>query len=641
MRTRRNHRRFFRHQSAAMGLSPRALAFFVVAALFFSAKPGLAQTFTDPDPDDQYSHSVEVSTLDELRTAVENAQPDTIIWLADGRYGEGGTQSVDFSNETGGRLKIKAHNPGAVFFDFKVMLYGDRFVIDGVTWDHYADYEEHSWQLVIMDSDCKVLRCKWDDAPASQWLRMYIRAFRLEVAYNEFANKLNNLELSGGAMIASFHSQEYNDGVPYAHHIHHNYVHNIPRGRESNGYDVAFFYNDDENSSTYDFLWKGVDTEIVYEYNLFDSVYGDGENPSMKVNGMIVRYNTYINYGAHVSGRYTERSWIYGNTFLGNEGGPNTIAIIFAGAGNKVFNNYIDGTGTDDTKVGIQLFNGDTNGYHLQPTGVLVAFNTVINCRYGIRFMDYYDDERSSLQPIDSVFANNLLLTTEEAVRIQTPYGPTDNLWEGNMFTGDGGDRADEMTQIADGGLSELANGLSVPELDSPVLGAAVGDYPDVTEDVQHQTRPDPKSVGACEVRGPHVKNPVLTPQDVGPNAYPGPALECPEGRADCNGDPDDGCEIDLLSNSKHCGDCETSCDNGQTCSNGICQDRTDGGTSDAQSGPETDAGAENDSGSQEGESETSGCNCRASSGGPDWVVMLLLLVLGVILTEAKSRKSR
>ena len=208
------------------------IAFLVV---LLAPQVALAQPFTDPDPDDQYSHSVEVSNLEELQDAVENAQPDTIIWLADGRYGEGGTQSVEFTNETGGRLKIKAHNPGSVFFDFKVMLSGDRFVIDGITWDHYADYEKHSWQLVIMDSDCKVLRCKWDDAPASQWLRIYIRAFRLEAAYNEFANKLNNEELSGGAMIASFHSREYNDGVPYAHHIHHNYVHNVPRGRESNG----------------------------------------------------------------------------------------------------------------------------------------------------------------------------------------------------------------------------------------------------------------------------------------------------------------------------------------------------------------------------------------------------------------------
>ena len=53
------------------------------------------------------------------------------------------------------------------------------------------------------------------------------------------------------------------------------------------------------------------------------------------------------------------------------------------------------------------------------------------------------------------------------------------------------------------------------------MVGAAVGDYPDVTEDVQHIVRPDPKSVGACEVPTAGAINPVLTPEDVGPAAYP------------------------------------------------------------------------------------------------------------------------
>ncbi len=260
----------------------------------------------------------------------------------------------------------------------------------------------------------------------------------------------------------------------------------------------------------------------------------------------------------------------------------------------------------------------------------------MINCRYGIRFMDYYDDERSSLQPIDSVFANNLLLTTEEAVRIQTPYGPTDNLWEGNMFTGEGGDRADEMTQIADARLSDQANGLSVPESDSPVVGAAVGDYPDVTEDVQHQPRPDPKSVGACEVPGSQATNPVLTPQDVGPNAYPGPALECPQGRADCNADPDDGCEIDLMTDPDHCGDCDTACETGQTCSNGTCVGASaDGGPGDA--GPENPDGSTPDSGTQADSGSNSGCNCRTSGAPADRLIVLL--VLGTLVIKMRKRR--
>jgi hypothetical protein len=48
---------------------------------------------------------------------------------------------------------------------------------------------------------------------------------------------------------------------------------------------------------------------------------------------------------------------------------------------------------------------------------------------------------------------------------------------------------------------------------------------------------------------------------------------ECLDGWADCNGDPADGCEVDLRSNPDHCGTCGTRCDvgAGQPCIEGKC----------------------------------------------------------------------
>lgn len=47
----------------------------------------------------------------------------------------------------------------------------------------------------------------------------------------------------------------------------------------------------------------------------------------------------------------------------------------------------------------------------------------------------------------------------------------------------------------------------------------------------------------------------------------------CLPGRADCNGQPIDGCEVDLAKDPRHCGACETSCEVGfgQPCVNGRC----------------------------------------------------------------------
>jgi hypothetical protein len=48
-------------------------------------------------------------------------------------------------------------------------------------------------------------------------------------------------------------------------------------------------------------------------------------------------------------------------------------------------------------------------------------------------------------------------------------------------------------------------------------------------------------------------------------------SIACDSGFADCNGRPDDGCEIDLRSDLNHCGACGQTCPAGATCSNGAC----------------------------------------------------------------------
>jgi MYXO-CTERM domain-containing protein len=46
---------------------------------------------------------------------------------------------------------------------------------------------------------------------------------------------------------------------------------------------------------------------------------------------------------------------------------------------------------------------------------------------------------------------------------------------------------------------------------------------------------------------------------------------DCDEGWADCNGDEADGCEVDLTSDAEHCGHCAVACPEGQTCEAGTC----------------------------------------------------------------------
>ncbi len=47
--------------------------------------------------------------------------------------------------------------------------------------------------------------------------------------------------------------------------------------------------------------------------------------------------------------------------------------------------------------------------------------------------------------------------------------------------------------------------------------------------------------------------------------------VKCNDGYADCNNDLSDDCEVNTLTDNKHCGDCKTVCPTGQVCISGAC----------------------------------------------------------------------
>lgn len=48
--------------------------------------------------------------------------------------------------------------------------------------------------------------------------------------------------------------------------------------------------------------------------------------------------------------------------------------------------------------------------------------------------------------------------------------------------------------------------------------------------------------------------------------------VDCDPGFADCNEDPLDGCEADLLDDNEQCGKCDKACKGGKTCEDGECK---------------------------------------------------------------------
>jgi len=46
---------------------------------------------------------------------------------------------------------------------------------------------------------------------------------------------------------------------------------------------------------------------------------------------------------------------------------------------------------------------------------------------------------------------------------------------------------------------------------------------------------------------------------------------DCRDGYADCDDDPDNGCETDTATSDQHCGGCDQACDESESCEDGSC----------------------------------------------------------------------
>lgn len=440
-----------------------------------------------------------VDSIPALQAKLQTAAPGDTLTLRNGVYQTTGPIQVRRAGQADRPITINAESVGGVEISgthgFNLNQPAAHIVIVGFKFTHTAGRNTIGAGTTGIRYSRNTFLCSGEGAYLS------VLGDDAEIDFNEFAEKKNS-----GNMIAVAGT-----GSQIARRlwIHHNVFRDFTSlggvGAEMIRYGLTALS-----------LSPGAG---IVEHNLFIRCRGESALVSNRASGITYRYNTFADSGsAQFTLRHGNECLVYGNYF------KNIEAIRIYGDRHRVFSNYIEGN-----YIGIALGNGSgevsegapLNG-HDRPDECLIAFNTLVDNR------THYQMSRrpgEALGATKTTFAHNLLQGGATAVKIEGPY--TDGSWSGNVawkvtapgdFPATGYIKADPLLIPDDQNILRPREG-------SPILGAALTTLPDVTVDLDGQTRPNPASIGADEVVSAPAQARWLTPADVGPLA---PILTAP-----------------------------------------------------------------------------------------------------------------
>jgi poly(beta-D-mannuronate) lyase len=249
----------------------------------------------------------------------------------------------------------------------------------------------------------------------------------------------------------------------------------------------------------------------LVEYNLFVRCDGENELISNKSSSNTFRYNTLRDTVGELTLRHGNNCTVHSNFFINSHG------VRFFGDDHRIHSNYFErcnpalqiGNGAGEVADGAPLTTHD------RPDRVRVSFNTFVN------------NTRNALMPgrtgglgaRNLVFSNNIIQGDSGAAL--TLGGPTPGaVYQSNILWGavtngalpSSGVRRVNPLLTQSGGVFRLSSG-------SPAIDSSAGTFPEVTLDMDAQSRTGAKDVGADEVSTAPINARPLTTADVGPNA--------------------------------------------------------------------------------------------------------------------------
>ena len=442
-----------------------------------------------------------------LARAIKGARPGDTIVMADGTWRDA-TVVFAAEGEPGRAVTLRAATPGKVVLSgaSRLQIAGHDLVVEGllftdgaVTSGNVIEFRRSSSELATRCrlTGCAIVGYSPPDIKAdSKWVSIYGESNRVDHCY--FAGKTND----GTTLIV------WVDDQPNQHTIDGNHFGPRPRLGHNGGETIRV--GDSKTSMNV--------SRTLVENNLFEKCDGEIEAISNKSSENVYRHNTFLNCSATLCLRHGNRCLVEGNFFLGNHTrGSGGVRVI--GEGHRVVNNYFADLEGDESRSAIALTNGiensPLNGY-FQVKNAVVAFNTLVGNKSSLA-IGVAEGKKNILPPQDCLIANNIVVGKKGPLVHEFTL-PSRMKWEGNLIFGaDLGIATPSGVTSADPQLAEGPDHLGRPAGASPALGAAVGDFAFVKEDIDGQPRTGKRDIGCDQHAGGPIVHRPLTPDDVGP----------------------------------------------------------------------------------------------------------------------------
>jgi poly(beta-D-mannuronate) lyase len=463
------------------------------------------------------ARKINVSTVSQLKTAIQNILPGDTIEVANGTYDFNGNISIIRSGTAEEPVVIKALNKHQA-----VLINTSYFTLKKAAYITIEGFLFNSRDVTAVKTEsCNNIRVtrnifRLQETTSRKWILIggtwnesEPNSFNNRIDHNLFEEKHfpGNFITIDGSPDPTAKSSQYD-------RIDHNHFRNIGPRVENEMEAIRVGWSEMSMSSGF----------TTIEYNLFENCDGDPEVISVKTCDNIIRYNTFRTSQGTLCLRHGNRSVVEGNFFLGNmKAGTGGVRVY--GDDHLIYNNYFEGlTGTIwDAPITITNGDADSNSTslskHFRPKRIHVLFNTIVNNLYNIEF-GYTNNGSYSRAPKDIYISNNIVTgSANNLIKVYT--NPINLVWNSNIFF---------PKDSAAFGIFPVPQGIKITDpllvftdslwklsSSSPAVDSSYGSYNFITYDVDGQNRDQYPDIGADEYStAPIILRP-LRPEDVGP----------------------------------------------------------------------------------------------------------------------------